>query len=87
MTPLRLAFLALAAWGAVHPMYWFLKHMRETGTRRTADIRERSAQVPPVLAVRNGFVHRPNRHLGEAGLGRPTRPPHDDGRARAVHDP
>lgn len=32
MTPLRLAFLALAAWGAVHPMYWFLAHMRETGT-------------------------------------------------------
>ena len=32
MTPLRLAFLALAAWGAVHPMYWFLIHMRETGS-------------------------------------------------------
>jgi Terpene cyclase DEP1 len=32
VTPLRLAYLALAAWGAVHPMYWFLKHMRETGT-------------------------------------------------------
>ena len=32
MTPLRLAFLALAIWGAVHPMYWFLRHMRETGT-------------------------------------------------------
>lgn len=32
MTPLRLAFLALAVWGAVHPMYWFLRHMRETGT-------------------------------------------------------
>ena len=30
MTPLRLAFLALAAWGAVHPMFWLLKHMRET---------------------------------------------------------
>jgi hypothetical protein len=35
VTPLRLAFLALAAWGAVHPMVWFLKHMRETGTRLT----------------------------------------------------
>ncbi|MES2913803.1 MAG: DUF2834 domain-containing protein [Pseudomonadota bacterium] len=32
MTPLRLLFLALAVWGAIHPMYWFLKHMRETGT-------------------------------------------------------
>lgn len=32
MSPLRLAFLALAVWGAVHPMYWFLKYMRETGT-------------------------------------------------------
>ena len=32
MTPLRLAYLALAIWGAVHPMYWFLTHMRETGT-------------------------------------------------------
>jgi hypothetical protein len=32
VTPLRLTYLALAAWGAVHPMYWFLKHMRETGT-------------------------------------------------------
>ena len=32
MTPLRLAFLALAVWGAVHPMYWFLRHMRETGS-------------------------------------------------------
>lgn len=32
MTTVRLAFLALAVWGAVHPMYWFLKHMRDTGT-------------------------------------------------------
>lgn len=32
MTPLRLVFLALAIWGAVHPMYWFLRHMSETGT-------------------------------------------------------
>lgn len=32
MTPLRLAYLALAVWGAVHPMYWFLRYMRETGT-------------------------------------------------------
>ncbi|WP_226782029.1 DUF2834 domain-containing protein [Oceaniglobus trochenteri] len=31
MTPLRLAYLALALWGAVHPMYWFLTHMRQTG--------------------------------------------------------
>lgn len=32
MSPLRLTYLALAIWGAVHPMYWFLRHMRETGT-------------------------------------------------------
>jgi hypothetical protein len=28
----RWVFLALAVWGAVHPMYWFLRHMQETGT-------------------------------------------------------
>lgn len=32
MTPLRILWLALALWGAVHPMYWFLRHMSETGT-------------------------------------------------------
>jgi Terpene cyclase DEP1 len=32
VTPLRLAYLALAAWGAVHPMYWFVTYMQETGT-------------------------------------------------------
>ena len=32
MTPLRLIFLALAIWGAVHPMYWFVSYMNETGT-------------------------------------------------------
>jgi hypothetical protein len=32
MSPLRLAYLGLAVWGAIHPMYWFLTHMRETGT-------------------------------------------------------
>ena len=32
MTPLRLIFLALAIWGTVHPMYWFIGYMRETGT-------------------------------------------------------
>ncbi len=32
MSPLRLVYLALAIWGAVHPMVWFLRHMRETGT-------------------------------------------------------
>ena len=31
MTPLRLIFLALAIWGAVHPMYWFVTYMSETG--------------------------------------------------------
>lgn len=32
MTPLRWVWLALAIWGAVHPMYWFVTYMRETGT-------------------------------------------------------
>ncbi|MEM1361476.1 MAG: DUF2834 domain-containing protein [Pseudomonadota bacterium] len=32
MTPIRLIYLALAIWGAIHPMYWFLSYMRETGT-------------------------------------------------------
>ncbi|MBZ4690111.1 MAG: hypothetical protein JG765_1362 [Cereibacter sp.] len=31
ISPLRLIFLALAVWGAIHPMYWFLRHMAETG--------------------------------------------------------
>ncbi|NBC96469.1 MAG: DUF2834 domain-containing protein [Deinococcus-Thermus bacterium] len=31
MSPLRLIFLALAVWGAIHPMWWFVAHMRETG--------------------------------------------------------
>ncbi len=25
-------YLALAVWGAIHPMYWFMSHMRQTGT-------------------------------------------------------
>lgn len=29
---MRWVFLALAIWGAVHPMYWFVRYMRETGT-------------------------------------------------------
>ncbi|MFN6978915.1 MAG: DUF2834 domain-containing protein [Gemmobacter sp.] len=32
MTPLRWLWLALAVWGATHPMYWFVTYMRETGT-------------------------------------------------------
>ncbi|MDO8312515.1 MAG: DUF2834 domain-containing protein [Sideroxyarcus sp.] len=32
ISPLRLAYLALAIWGAIHPMAWFVKHMRDTGT-------------------------------------------------------
>ncbi len=32
ISPLRLTYLALALWGAIHPMFWFVKHMRETGT-------------------------------------------------------
>ena len=25
-------YLALAIWGAIHPMYWFVTYMNETGT-------------------------------------------------------
>ena len=32
MTPWRSVWLPLALWGAVHPMYWFVRHMSETGT-------------------------------------------------------
>ena len=32
MSPLRLLYLGLAIWGAIHPMVWFVIYMRETGT-------------------------------------------------------
>ena len=32
MTLLRAIYLALAVWGAIHPMYYFLSYMQETGT-------------------------------------------------------
>jgi hypothetical protein len=32
MSPVRAIYLALAVWGAIHPMYWFVTYMRETGT-------------------------------------------------------
>ena len=32
MSVLRLIYLALAVWGAIHPMYWFISYMQETGT-------------------------------------------------------
>ena len=32
MSPLRMVYLALASWDTIHPMYWFFKHMGETGT-------------------------------------------------------
>lgn len=32
MSGLRMLYLALAIWGAIHPMSWFIAHMRETGT-------------------------------------------------------
>ena len=32
MTPQRAAFAALALWGAIHPMYWFVTYMVQTGT-------------------------------------------------------
>jgi hypothetical protein len=32
MSPLRIIFLTLAIWGAIHPMWYFVSYMRETGT-------------------------------------------------------
>ena len=32
MSVLRMTYLALAVWGAIHPMYYFITYMRETGT-------------------------------------------------------
>ncbi|MEM9970937.1 MAG: DUF2834 domain-containing protein [Pseudomonadota bacterium] len=32
MAPIRIVLLALAIWGAIHPMYYFLGYMAETGT-------------------------------------------------------
>ena len=32
MSALRMVYLALAVWGAIHPMYYFVTYMRETGT-------------------------------------------------------
>ncbi len=29
---MRFVYLALALWGAVHPMYWFVTYMQQTGT-------------------------------------------------------
>lgn len=31
MNPLRLLYLALAVWGTVHPMYYFISWFRENG--------------------------------------------------------
>jgi hypothetical protein len=32
MPKMRLLWLALALWGAIHPMYWFVTYMVQTGT-------------------------------------------------------
>ncbi|SDI48688.1 DUF2834 domain-containing protein [Lutimaribacter saemankumensis] len=32
MSPLRMIYLGLAVWGAIHPMYYFVSYMTETGT-------------------------------------------------------
>ena len=32
MSPLRMIYLALVFWGAIHPMYWFVSYMMQTGT-------------------------------------------------------
>ncbi|MDT8857258.1 DUF2834 domain-containing protein [Paracoccaceae bacterium Fryx2] len=32
MSPLRMVYLGLAVWGAIHPMYHFVSYMMATGT-------------------------------------------------------
>ena len=32
ISPLRMVYLGLTVWGAVHPMYWFVTYLRTTGT-------------------------------------------------------
>ncbi|MBT8424412.1 MAG: DUF2834 domain-containing protein [Silicimonas sp.] len=32
MSRLRMIYLGLAIWGAIHPMYYFVSYMRATGT-------------------------------------------------------
>jgi len=32
MSPLRMIYLALAVWGTIHPMYFFVTHLLETGS-------------------------------------------------------
>lgn len=32
MAKIRIVYLVLAIWGAVHPMYWLVRYMVETGT-------------------------------------------------------
>lgn len=32
MSGLRMIYLALAIWGTIHPMYWFLQYMSAEGT-------------------------------------------------------
>ena len=32
MSPLRMIYLALAVWGAIHPVFYFVVYLRETGT-------------------------------------------------------
>ncbi|MGR3485748.1 MAG: DUF2834 domain-containing protein [Paracoccaceae bacterium] len=31
MSPLRILYLALAVWGTIHPMYWFITWFRQNG--------------------------------------------------------
>ena len=31
MSALRMIYLGLAIWGAIHPMYWYFSQLRETG--------------------------------------------------------
>ena len=38
MSPLRWVYLALAIWGAIHPMYWFVSWFQENGWSLSAMI-------------------------------------------------
>ncbi len=46
MAPPGLVWLALAIWGAIHPMSWFLRHMRDTGTGLSGRIDARTTANP-----------------------------------------
>ena len=43
MSPLRLTYLALAVWGSIHPMYYFISWFNENGY----DLMARALRIGP----------------------------------------